>query len=151
MTLEVKKGMLLQYHPDHYGKYYPDCPVVPFYLGYKSMNSASALLAVTWEQKLKQETKKFVLFVGKVVRVQHPRISLPRAGCEYALCFISDPYSNGETIDGWVQPGWLETLTESPTYEHEAKKYAMEAVGRQRAKAKAMEQARNFININKMP
>lgn len=82
------------------------------------------------------QTKKYVLFVGKIVWIQHPRIFVPGCGTNYALCFISDPYQDGETIDGWVQTSWLEPLTESPTYEHEARQHVLEVFQRQTKEAK---------------
>jgi len=41
------------------------------------------------------------------------------AKCDYVLCFVSDPYQDGETRDGWVRAEWIEPLTAFRTYEAE--------------------------------
>jgi hypothetical protein len=117
-------GALLQYKENYYGRYHPKLPNIPFathnFLSSTHQGSWDAFTLMQTRQTLSQVQvvrKKFILFCAQAICVPHPKI--PLIGCNYLKCFISDPYVNGETIDGWVQERWVEPLNELPTYQEE--------------------------------
>lgn len=116
----VKKGQLLQYTQEHYGKFYPKLPKVPFSSDYSRLETSWKRQGIMpWPPSGDEslETKKYTLFAAKVVTMYHPRAEAVK--CDYVLCFISDPYQAGETRDGWVRAGWVEPLNTFRTYEAE--------------------------------
>jgi hypothetical protein len=119
-------GALLQYKENYYGRYHPKLPKIPF----ATHNFLASTHQCSWDAYALMQSgqhtvlpevvrKKFVLFCAQVVYVAHPKT--PLIGCNYLKCFISDPYVNGETIDGWIQEKWVEPLNEISTYQEEHK------------------------------
>lgn len=102
----IKKGQLFQYTQEHYGKFYPELPKVPFSSEYRRFKTSC-----------RKDVKKYTLLAAKSITVHHPRTEV--AKCDYVLCFVSDPYQDGETRDGWVRAEWIEPLTAFRTYEAE--------------------------------
>jgi hypothetical protein len=123
----LRRGELLQYKSEFYGRYYPKLPKVPFATDFRYMDSTNKASQNAWALLAAGHPldvtggckKKFVILCAKLVEVVHPRIEHVR--CTYIQCFISDPYVNGETIDGWVRDRWVEPLTELETYGEEEK------------------------------
>ena len=117
-------GSLLQYKEEFYGRYHPKLPAIPFdshlFLSstHKNIFSLYPQIANGYRPSPKETArKKFVLFCSQVEQVAHP--STPLISCKYLNCFISDPYTEGETIDGWVRENWVEPLNEIDTYYEE--------------------------------
>lgn len=138
----IDVGSLLQYKEACYGRFHNKLPKLPFehHQFLPSINQNVFML-----HPLKQFTtlsprdtarKKFVLFCAQIVRVQHPRTSL--VGCNYLKCFISDPYIEGETTDGWVREEWVEPLNELGTYYDENIKRVKEKYNQLRSREKQL-------------
>lgn len=129
--MTILPGQLLQYKFEHYGKFYAKLPKVPFEpscqrlsaYGGSSADRWAALAAGTLTNKYQAldegNTQKYVLMSAKVVTVPHRRIEIIK--CDYILCFISNPYNQGETVDGWVRPEWVEPLNTFGNYSLEQK------------------------------
>lgn len=124
-------GSLLQYKEKCYGRFHPRLPKIPFekhqFLPSTHRNAFDAyplIRAGIPVSEIDTTRKKFVLFCAQVVRVVHPKI--PDVGCNYFKCFISDPYANSETVDGWVREEWIEPLNEFSTYKEEHLKQIQE-------------------------
>ena len=121
----MKVGSLLQYKEDCYGRYYGSLPRIPFSPDVMYMASThkgsfedfALFKAGLLPSKEIRGRRKFNLFCTQRVEIPHPRI--PSITCVYLKCFISDPYVNGETTDGWLQESWVEPLTEVLTYREE--------------------------------
>jgi len=121
----IKKGQLLQYKRKYYGRFYSELPKVPFDDDYKLLfSSLKGYGPPPWFLREETQTKKYTLFVAKVVTIYHPRTDL--LNCDYVLCFISDPYEAGETREGWVRSGWVEPLNSFQTYEDEERNAVQE-------------------------
>jgi hypothetical protein len=118
-------GSLFQYKQECYGKYYRTLPRAVFNADFSLM--ASTHQSSIEEFKLRQNgfivveantgRKKFSLFCTSESLVLHPKVPLIK--CNYLKCYISDPYRDGHTIDGWVQEQWVEPFNEIPTYREE--------------------------------
>lgn len=141
---EIRVGSLLQHKINHYGKYYPRLPRVPWSPDYMFLKNSfettdkqliESLLKYQednffeFKEKgfygIKKDQKKFGILAAKIEKVFHPM--LPSRPCIYVKCFISDPYIEGETIDGYVQADWMEVLTENVEYKQDSLSKAREA------------------------
>ena len=128
----MKVGSLLQYKEDCYGRYYSRLPRIPFSPDVQYMTSThkgsfedySLFKAGLLPNNEIRGRRKFTLISTQRVVIPHPRI--PSITCAYIKCFISDPYVNGETTDGWLQESWVEPLTELTTYREEHLKVLQE-------------------------
>ena len=114
----MKPGSLLQYKEKHHGWYYPSLPKELFAKHYLLPSIHNNVFDVFNDikagRKVDTSRKKYVLISAEKVELVHSEF--PVIKCAYFKCFISDPYSNNETIGGWIREEWVEPLSENSTY-----------------------------------
>lgn len=125
-------GSLLQYKERFYGRFHPQLPKIPFdhhqfltTINQNAFNIPLSMLRNGYQPSPKEMSrKKYVLFCTQIARVEHPVIT--NVGCNYLKCFISDPYIEGDTTDGWIREEWVEPLNELGTYYEENERFVQE-------------------------
>lgn len=117
----MKPGLLLQYKENCFGWYYPKLPKEVFaahhLLPSVHQNVFGVYDAIKAGKVVDTSRKKYVLISAETITLS--RVDLPSVKCDYTKCFISDPYMNNETIDGWIRKEWVEPLNENITYKED--------------------------------
>jgi hypothetical protein len=139
-------GALLQYKDEFYGRFFAKKPLNPFSQNFTLMNTVHESSFSAFRNKqlglpYDYGRKKYVLFPTQKELIAYPRA--PSIKCSYLKCFISDPYIENETIDGWVQEAWLEPLNNFSTYFEEFREEIKEII-----KRKAEEPSKNVAVLS---